>query len=297
MHDALADLVWCRSPDEFMALKPAPYIAGHEVELEAVAEFARFVASSNTSWAIMLFGWPGTAKTIFPRALARKLNEGGQPFGLAQIRCQGLTAKLNVDDVRQRLEQLDDFLARSADPKIIVFDELDAFAPKRRDNPSLLRLSTWVMDFFDSDSPRLEQTLLMGITNNPSEVDPAVRDRVPCSLYFDLPDRDVVEAMLGHIGMPQAGRVADELFQQLAGRREHATGRSVFSTANLAIARFKKTLETMNPGVIAQFMLAHGNAVSEQELAGFRLGHRGLISRSKDFVDAWSPTTTSAAVS
>ncbi len=285
--DAQREFVTCLSSADIKSQDPPPFLAGHDTEMKATAQFLEFLSSKERAWTVMAFGWPGTGKTVFPAALAYRLNQTGIACGLAHIPCQRLTAELSVGEVRQHLEKLNGFVNQSQEPKLIIFDELDAFAPTRASNPSLLQLTTWAMDFFDIENSRLKRGLIGGVTNNPAEVDFAVRDRLASTLYFKLPTRGMVTEILAHTGVPRAGEVTIELFELLTGRSELITGRGAYEAAKLAVDFYNNAIETESPKEIARFMHVHSNTVLAREVETYREKHLGLIDKSTEFVKSW----------
>jgi len=270
-------------------------MAGHDEERAAVENFLKFLCKSKAASGLVAFGWPGTAKSLFPTALVYELNKAGFDCGFAHVRCQSLTAELSVDSVRQRLAKLSDFLNQCVAAKVIVFDELDAFAPARGENPALLRLSTWALDFFDVQRGHLKNGLIIGITNNPVQVDPAVLDRLPCSLYFELPSPEMIRAILANLGIPQSDAVSNELSKELNAKHEQINGRNVHGAASLAKAFFNSDISSVDPKEIADFMLGNTRTVSDETLNTYRHDHRGLISKSEKFRNAWRSRTSPAA--
>jgi AAA+ superfamily predicted ATPase len=262
-------------------------MAGYEKQLGGVFEFARFLAAESMAWTIMGFGWPGTGKTIFPKVLAHQLNSSGMSVGLAYIRCQALTARLSVDEVKERLASLEDFISQRAEPKIIVFDELDALAPSRRDNPALLRLSMWAMDFLDLGNEHLKGSIIIGVTNDPEQVEPAVRSRLHCSLYFELPEMDAIVAMLDHAEIPNAEAVADQLWQALAKEGWRATGRSVYTGIVLVKKLLGASLKDADPAAVARLLRQHSRGVPDDEFQRYQFTNRGLIGQSAEFLQCW----------
>ena len=293
--EAEAKLIECLLPAQVLAQKPPPFMAGHSEERIAVENYLKFLCSRDRASGLLTFGWPGTAKSLFPSALAYELNNAGFKCGYAHVWCQSLTAGFSVDEVHRRLAELGDFINDCEQPKVIVFDELDAFAPTRGPNPALLRLSTWALDFFDVQRGHLKNGLIIGVTNGPTEVDAAVLDRLPCSLYFDLPDRDMIEDILRHLGIPQAGAVSDEIIKGLATRKEHINGRNAAAAAVLAIAYFNSDLPNVAPAEIADLMLANTRTVTDEALNTYEHKYRGLINKSTKFRDTWQTRAPSVS--
>ncbi|CAF0966878.1 unnamed protein product [Adineta ricciae] len=134
---------------------------------------------------ILLFGPPGTGKTLIARAVA---NETGAFFFL--INGPEIMSKLageSESNLRKAFEE-----AEKNSPAIIFIDEIDAIAPKREKTNGEVerRIVSQLLTLMDGLKQR-SHVIVMGATNRPNSIDPALR-------RFGRFDREV------DIGIPDA---------------------------------------------------------------------------------------------
>lgn len=138
---------------------------------------------------ILLFGPPGTGKTLIARAVA---NETGAFFFL--INGPEIMSKLageSESNLRKAFEE-----AEKNSPAIVFIDEIDAIAPKREKTHGEVerRIVSQLLTLMDGLKQR-SHVIVMGATNRPNSIDPALR-------RFGRFDREV------DIGIPdQVGRL------------------------------------------------------------------------------------------
>jgi SpoVK/Ycf46/Vps4 family AAA+-type ATPase len=135
---------------------------------------------------VLLYGPPGCGKTLLAKALAR---EGDCCF----INLQPSTFMDKWYGESQKLIEAVFTLARKLQPCIIFIDEIDSFLRERSgadsETAALAKgqfLSLWD-GFLSNGSPRV---LVLGATNRPQDVDPAIRRRMPRAINVGLPQRD-----------------------------------------------------------------------------------------------------------
>jgi cell division protease FtsH len=112
----------------------------------------------------LLFAGPATGKLLFARALAGSLGAALLTTSGADLRARG------IGGGEHELRRL--FLrARQAAPAVVVIDELDTFAARRRGVGASLRAQLLTeMDRL----PRTELVLVAGITRRPDRLDPVL---------------------------------------------------------------------------------------------------------------------------
>merc|ERR1711892_711948 len=118
---------------------------------------------------ILLFGPPGTGKTLIARAVA---NETGAFFFL--INGPEIMSKMAGDsesNLRKAFEE-----AEKNAPAIIFIDEIDSIAPKRDKTKGELerRIVSQLLTLMDGMKQRAH-VVVMGATNRPNSIDPALR--------------------------------------------------------------------------------------------------------------------------
>ena len=119
---------------------------------------------------ILLYGLPGTGKTMIAKATAHEVNA---PF--YQVKCSDISSKW-VGESERNIKNLFD-TARQHKTAVIFFDEFDSIASSRKDDNSASRnsvvneLLTQIQGFNDSDNSTL---LLIAATNKPWLIDSAL---------------------------------------------------------------------------------------------------------------------------
>jgi len=133
---------------------------------------------------LLLFGPPGTGKTMLARAIA---SEGKATF--FSISASSLTSKW-VGEGEKMVRTLF-AMANIKQPSIIFLDEIDSLLCSRAQGQleSSRRIKTEF--FIQLDGTRTKENdrvLVIGATNRPMELDDAVRRRFVKRLYIPLPN-------------------------------------------------------------------------------------------------------------
>ncbi|KAI3919595.1 hypothetical protein MKX01_018418 [Papaver californicum] len=135
---------------------------------------------------LLLFGPPGTGKTMIGKAIA-----GEAKATFFYISASSLTSKWIGEG--EKLVRALFGVASCRQPAVIFVDEIDSLLSQRKsegEHESSRRLKTQFlieMEGFDSGS---EQILLIGATNRPQELDEAARRRLTKRLYIPLPSAE-----------------------------------------------------------------------------------------------------------
>jgi transitional endoplasmic reticulum ATPase len=143
---------------------------------------------------ILLYGPPGTGKTMLAKATAGEIDATFFRISPADVLSKW------VGEAEQNIKKL--FDAAAAEPRSIIFiDEIEALVPARRDEGSsvMQRVVPQILqgvEGFDKKAGR--PILLMGATNVPWQLDPAILrpGRFDEKVYIPLPDLAGRRAML-----------------------------------------------------------------------------------------------------
>src|SRR5262249_32057897 len=135
--------------------RPEPFVVGCKDEITAAQQFASFVMSTivqSPIRSLLVFGLPGSGKSLLPTVLAHRLR-----CWSARVSCNGLVATFDAQtDAPQQLRTLENALSQYVGPKLIALDELDAVAPNRTQHQHLLSVSHWVMNFLGFEDAHMK---------------------------------------------------------------------------------------------------------------------------------------------
>jgi transitional endoplasmic reticulum ATPase len=193
---------------------------------------------------ILLWGAPGTGKTLIARTIASECNAAfyhvrssdimSEWFGISERRVKMLFAR-----------------ASKTRPSIIFFDELESIAPNRQSmviedgRTTILSSLLSEMDGFEP----LKQVTILGATNIPNRLDPALlrSGRFDKMIYIPPPDREERKEILKiHL----AGKPCKEIdLDELALLTNHFTGSDLELLVNTATTNWLKqyVLNRKNP--------------------------------------------------
>lgn len=189
--------------------------------------FERFRAS--TGGGILLYGPPGCGKTMFARAVANECNAGFIAVGISDVLNMWLgESERNLATMFER--------ARSRQPCVLFFDELDALAYSRSKagSASARMVVNEFLTQLDGMGRENRGVLVLAATNMPWDVDPAMKrpGRFSRQIFVPPPDASARRAMLDIklTGVPVASLDLDDL----ARRTEQFSGADIDGLLELA---------------------------------------------------------------
>ena len=202
---------------------------------------------------ILLYGPPGTGKTMLAKATAGEIEATFFRISPADVLSKW------VGEAEQNIKKL--FDAAAAEPRSIIFiDEIEALVPARRDEGSsvMQRVVPQILqgvEGFDKKAGR--PILLMGATNVPWQLDPAILrpGRFDEKVYIPLPDLPARRQMLAqYLGKrPVAG---DVNLDQLATRLEGYSGADIkYVCDRAAVIPFLQSVASGQDGQISAAVL------------------------------------------
>ncbi|MFW6049731.1 MAG: CDC48 family AAA ATPase [Myxococcota bacterium] len=169
----------------------------------------------------LLYGPPGTGKTLVAKAVAREAEAN-----FISARSSDLLSKWYGESEKQVAKLF--HRARQVAPTVVFIDEIDSLAPRRGGGIGEPAVTERVVNTLLAEMDGLEElqgVVVMGATNQPSLVDPALLrpGRFDELIYVPIPDLEARKRILAiHTrGMPLA---ADVKLDDLASRTEGFTG-------------------------------------------------------------------------
>ncbi|KAJ1731763.1 Ribosome biogenesis ATPase rix7 [Coemansia biformis] len=145
---------------------------------------------------VLLHGPPGCGKTLLAHAIA---GEVGVPF--LQISAPSVVSGMSGESEKKLREVFDE--ARELAPCIVFIDEIDAITPKRENAQREMerRIVAQMLTCIDDlswEKTSYRPVLLIGATNRPDSLDPALRraGRFDREISMSVPDEDAREQIL-----------------------------------------------------------------------------------------------------
>jgi transitional endoplasmic reticulum ATPase len=140
-------------------------------------------AGTNPSKGILLYGKPGTGKTLLAKAVA---NESGVNF--ISIKGPQLISRYVGESERGVRETFR--TAKHAAPTILFFDEIDSLVPRRGSSSTDAHVTERVISQFLSEMDGIEElkgVMVLAATNRLDLIDPAILRSGRFDLLFELP--------------------------------------------------------------------------------------------------------------
>ncbi|MEW5996913.1 MAG: AAA family ATPase [Candidatus Micrarchaeota archaeon] len=196
---------------------------------------------------VLLFGPPGTGKTMLMRALAKELG-----FAYTYVKSSDIMSMWVGESEKNVAEVFAN--ARKSAPSILFFDEIDAIAKKRAEmgheevGPRVLSVFLQELDGFQKGG---KPVIVVGATNVPNRLDPALMrpGRFDKIIYMPLPDFEARKAIFRvHLSkMPTAPDVNLDALAKKTDRYSGADIKNVVSEALNAAAQEAKEKRKIVP--------------------------------------------------
>ncbi|CAH6723693.1 tat-binding homolog 7 [[Candida] jaroonii] len=166
---------------------------------------------------VLFHGPPGTGKTLMARALAASCSTSTRKITFFMRKGADCLSKW-VGEAERQLRLLFEE-AKNQQPSIIFFDEIDGLAPVRSSkqeqiHASIVSTLLALMDGMDNRG----QVIVIGATNRPDSVDPALRrpGRFDREFYFPLPDANSRKQILKIHTKKWVPPLKDEFVEKIA---------------------------------------------------------------------------------
>ena len=160
---------------------------------------------------LLLFGPPGTGKTMIAKAVATECQ-----CTFFNISASSLTSKYLGESeklVRALFE-----VAFEKQPSVVFIDEIESILSKRseNENEAMKRLKTEFLIQFDGvGSSQSARVLIIGATNRPFDLDPAVVRRLPKRVYIGPFNDEEKKGFIKTIVQQNESVITDEEFEEI----------------------------------------------------------------------------------
>lgn len=201
---------------------------------------------------ILLFGPPGTGKTMLMRALAKELK-----YGFYYIKSSDILSQWYGESERNISELFT--AARHNSPSILFFDEIDSIGKKRTGytaddvGPRILSILLQEIDGFKGSK---SSVMVVGATNVPQQLDPALLrpGRFDKIIYMHLPEIEGREKIF-RVSLAKVPCSEDIDFKKLAAKTERFSGADIKNVVDEAVRIAAK--EANATGVIVPIKMEH----------------------------------------
>jgi vacuolar protein-sorting-associated protein 4 len=187
-------------------------------------KFPQLFVGKRKPWrGILLYGPPGTGKSFLAKAVATEA--GASTF--FSVSSSDLVSKFQGESERLVRNLFE--MARAKSPAIIFIDEIDSLCGNRSDgeNDSARRIKTEFLVQMQGVGKSNDGILVLGATNTPWDLDPAIRRRFEKRVYIPLPEAIARRTMFKiHIGGTPCD-LEDDDFDYLAEKTEGFSGSDI----------------------------------------------------------------------
>eukprot|EP00826_Nyctotherus_ovalis_P039290 TRINITY_DN376_c0_g1_i10.p1 TRINITY_DN376_c0_g1~~TRINITY_DN376_c0_g1_i10.p1 ORF type:complete len:401 (-),score=131.74 TRINITY_DN376_c0_g1_i10:228-1430(-) len=194
-------------------------------------KFPQLFVGKIRPWSgILLYGPPGTGKSYLAKACATEAQ--GTFFSVSSSDLVSKWLGESERLVRSLFE-----MARANRPSIIFIDEIDSLCSSRSEgeNDTTRRIKTEFLVQMQGVGKGSEGLLVLGATNVPWELDPAVRRRFEKRIYISLPDKNARKLMFKLNLGTTPNSLAEEDYERLGEMTENYSGSDISTVVKDAL--------------------------------------------------------------
>lgn len=220
--------------------------AGHTIEqfIEDANNIALLTENGiSARLGILLYGPPGTGKSLLAGHIAARL---GRPFYVARL---DSVISSRLGETSKNIRGMFDFIPTKQ--AVLFLDEMDALAKLRDDRNELGELKRVVNTVLQGLDSLTDDVIVIGATNHPHLLDPAIWRRFPYKAELLLPDMAVRAAMWRHFLFQDSDE--DGSSELLAKLSDKMTGAEIENFAHAARRRAIISRQDLN---LAPILLA-----------------------------------------
>lgn len=213
--------------------------AGHVIEqfIEDANNIALLAENGiSARLGILLYGPPGTGKSLLAGHIAARL---GRPFYVARL---DSVISSRLGETSKNIRGMFDFIPTK--DAVLFLDEMDAIAKLRDDRHELGELKRVVNTVLQGLDSLADEVIVIGATNHPHLLDPAIWRRFPYKAELLVPDRAVRASMWSHFLFQDSDE--DGASDLLARLSEEMTGADIENFAHAARRRAVISREDLN---------------------------------------------------
>lgn len=184
-----------------------------------------FKGIRNPPKGVLLFGPPGTGKTMIGKCVASQCKAT-----FFSISASSLTSKW-VGEGERTVRALF-MLARKLQPSVVFIDEIDSLLSQRTENENegSRRIKTEFLVQFDGVGTNSDDSILIiGATNRPSEIDEAARRRLVKRIYVPLPDIKARKFIIQNLTDEYKSDISENDYESLADQTDGYSGSDLYN--------------------------------------------------------------------
>lgn len=273
----------------FYSYKEVPELElfGYERQLRAVAAQSYSVAKENSALSVLIFGLPGTGKSVLPFVLAKHMKDNFRLyFSLALIKCDELILAKDVSkeiDLIARVIELSKIHA----PSLIMFDEIDTlFTPISKAFSDSTKMTVFIRRLVSQQPPR---TLLIGNTDYPNRIDFAVHRYFRSLIYLEPTTVCIVGEIIRRIlKIEDSEAIAQELWRSLDEMGFVPMASDIFEACEDIKKRHAGRPISLSVEKLAESLAALTPGLPKDIVEQYEENQRSLIARSKQQEAYWN---------